>query len=289
MAAFGVYMAFAARGEEKWRRIGHWALGIVIVLTGIELVYRYTAVYSSLTMVGGFEALLFIAFSVGMLSAVGTRVAGVALLPMIAAPIVFVCLGAAAFRVDHHAVAQPDITAVFILGHVVPSLWGYTAFVLAFVASAVYFLQERSLKRRHFGPLFERLPSLVTLEKGIVRLLVVGFILFTAAIAIGAMASHRLRLQAWLMDSKVILSTATWLVYALILGSRVAAILNGRRVALASVVGMAMIVLTFVVVEKVYPGWHAYGWKASPVQTQTTTSDEKEAISRAESGVGAER
>jgi hypothetical protein len=84
----------------------------------------------------------------------------------------------------------------------------------------------------------------------------------------------------------VILSTGTWILYALILGSRAAAILNGRRVALASVLGMAMILLTFVVVEKVYPGWHAYSWKTPSPETQTTTSDEKQVKDAAGAGTG---
>jgi ABC-type uncharacterized transport system permease subunit len=194
MAVFGCYLAFVVRGDKRFRRLGHRLLGVVLALVAIELVYRYTKIYASVTAVGGFEALLFIALSVGVVSALGVRITGVPILPMVAAPIIFVCVGAAAFRVDHHAVAQPDITAVFILGHVVPSLWGYTAFALAFLVGGVYFLQERSLKRRRFGPFFEGLPSLVTLENGIVRLLLIGFVLFTAAIVIGAAASHRLKL-----------------------------------------------------------------------------------------------
>jgi len=263
IAAFGIYLAFIIRGDRRLRRVGHVVLATALTLITLQLVYRYTAVYPSVTYVGGFEALLFIALSVGLVSALGAEATGIRVLPMVAAPVVALCLAGALFRVRHHAAPQPDITPAFIIGHVVPSLWGYTAFALAFVVAGVYLLQERSLKRHRFGALFEGLPSLVTLERGIVRLLTIGFGFFTVSILVGILGTRRLGLESWIADSKVILSAATWLLYAIVLAARFSSFLHGRRVALASIIGMAMILITFVVVETVWPGWHAYGWKTS--------------------------
>jgi ABC-type uncharacterized transport system permease subunit len=262
IATFGLYIAAISRGEEKLQAWGDRVLVLLLALTAAVLLFRYVSTYESKLVFGGYEALLFIVLSIGVLSLAGTKLTGIRVLPMTSLPIILVCLAVATFRVKHLTPEQPDLNPRIFLGHVIPSLWGYTAFALAFAMGVVYFIQERSLKKRHLGPLFEGLPSLVTLEKGIVRLLWLGFGLFTVALAIGALGSIRQDIEAWIMDSKVILSIGTWLVYAVILAARTASLLNGRKVALVSVVGMGMILCTFIVTEAILPGWHSYGWRS---------------------------
>jgi len=269
---FGLYLAALYRGEPKLRGWGDRAMVLLLVFAALVLVYRYAATYKGHFAFGGYEALLFIALSVGFLSLVGVRLTGISVLPMAAMPIILVCLGVATFRVKHLTPLQPELNPKILLGHVIPSLWGYTAFALAFAMGIIYFIQERSLKKHHLGPLFEGLPPLVTLERGIVRLLWLGFGLFTVALLVGAVGSVRQGIKSWLVDSKVILSIGTWLVYAVILAARRASLLNGRKVAVVSVLGMVMIVCTFIVTEAVLPGWHSYGWKTETAVSATRES-----------------
>jgi len=267
---FGLYIAAIFRGEKRYQTWGNRGLVILITLTIVVLVYRYTGTYESRFVFGGYEALLFIAVSIGVLSLLGGRLTGVQVLPMTAMPLILVCLVMATFRVKHLTPQQPELSAKILFGHIIPSLWGYTAFALAFAMGVVYLIQERSLKRHHLGPLFEGLPPLKTLERGIVRLLWLGFGLFTVALLAGAVGSIREGIQDWLVDSKVILSIGTWLVYAAILAARSASLLRGRKVAMVSILGIGMIVCTFIVTETVLPGWHSYGWQSQSVRGEET-------------------
>jgi len=103
------------------------------------------------------------------------------------------------------------------------------------------------------------------------------------ALFTGAVGSIRQGIESWLADSKVILSIGTWLVYAVILAARTAALLNGRKVAVVSVVGMVMIVFTFIVTEAVLPGWHSYGWKSEAAVSTTRDGGGAPAASPGES------
>jgi ABC-type uncharacterized transport system permease subunit len=265
---FGLYIAAIFRTEKRFQTWGNRCLVILVALTILVLVYRYIGTYDSKFVFGGYEALLFIATSIGVLSLVGGRLTGVKVLPMTAMPLILVCLAVATFRVKHLTPHQPELSAKILFGHIIPSLWGYTAFALAFAMGVVYLMQERSLKKRQLGALFEGLPPLVTLERGIVRLLWLGFGLFTVALLAGAVGSIHQGIEDWLVDSKVILSIGTWVVYAVILAARSASLLRGRKVAMVSILGIVMIVCTFIITETVLPGWHAYGWKTQAVQTR---------------------
>jgi ABC-type uncharacterized transport system permease subunit len=263
---FGLYIAAVFRNEKRYQTWGNRCLAMLVALTTLVLMYRYTGTYESRFVFGGYEALLFIALSVGVLSLLGGRLTGVQVLPMTAMPIILICLAVATFRVKHLTPHQPELSPKILIGHIIPSLWGYTAFALAFAMGVVYLIQERSLKKRQLGPLFEGLPPLKTLERGIARLLWLGFGLFTVALLGGAIGSIHQEIEAWLLDSKVILAIGTWVVYAVILAARSASLLRGRKVAQVSILGIVMIFCTFIVTETVLPGWHTYGWKTHSAQ-----------------------
>ena len=99
--------------------------------------------------------------------------------------------------------------------HASISMIAYGAFALAFVAGLMYLVQERQLKTRQIGSIFHHLPPLTDLYAAIMRLLWLGFILYTAGLISGFFTGEPLP------RVKMACAIAIWFFYG--------AILEGRR------------------------------------------------------------
>ena len=122
--------------------------------------------------------------------------------------------------------------------HIVTSLLGTAAFVLAAMVGVLYLIQDNNLKNKNFGPLFNRLPSVGVLDLVNLRLILFGFPVFTVAIALGGLwaweSSATLSLQI-----QYVFALLSWLVYAGILHARLTSGWRGRRAAKLSLLGLA--------------------------------------------------
>ena len=138
--------------------------------------------------------------------------------------------------------------------HVVVSFLGYAALWLAFLAGVCYFLLEHGLKSKRVDSYVKLLPPLDDLDRFFYRTSGVGFIFLTLCIIGGVIFLKRLTGRWWVWDAKVVLTTVTWLTYAVILHQRAVAGWRGRRVALLSLLGVLLILGTFVGVNLLAPG-----------------------------------
>jgi ABC-type uncharacterized transport system permease subunit len=66
--------------------------------------------------------------------------------------------------------------------HIFLVLAGYAALLLTAVASVFYLVQERRLKSKRTGTVFEKLPPLATLDNLISVSMGLGFVLLTAGV-----------------------------------------------------------------------------------------------------------
>jgi len=160
-------------------------------------------------------------------------------LSVFAFPIVFVMTLASALSQRPAAVA-PILEANWVPVHVSFTLVGYAALLLAFLAAVMYLIQERELKRHQPRAFYYRLPPLETIDHLGARALTVGFPFITLGILIGAVGAAGAWGPAWIKDPKVGLSFVLWLIYLLLVLSRVSAGWRGRKAALFAIVGMAV-------------------------------------------------
>jgi ABC-type transport system involved in cytochrome c biogenesis permease subunit len=120
----------------------------------------------------------------------------------------------------------------------------YAAFFIAFGAGLMYIIQERELKLKRFSTIFFRLPSLDTCDAISLKSLVIGFILLTLGIAAGVAWSRARDGVFWHGQPIEVFSYFTWVIYLLILQSRVSASWGGRKAALASIIGFVLAVFS---------------------------------------------
>jgi ABC-type transport system involved in cytochrome c biogenesis permease subunit len=137
--------------------------------------------------------------------------------------------------------------------HRVTAYGGVLAFAIAGAAGAMYLLASRRLRHKTLphGP---RLGSLERLEHLTLTSVTLGFALLTTGLIAGLIWQLRMeRTQPttrlgphWYASPKVLLATAVWVVYAIVLHARINPVFRGRKVALLSILGCLLMVGTLI-------------------------------------------
>jgi ABC-type uncharacterized transport system permease subunit len=138
------------------------------------------------------------------------------------------------------------------------SCLSYAAFLIAFITGALFLIQERQLKRKHMGLLFHRLPPLETLDRLNFAAISIGFGLLTIGATSGFIQAAKLRGTWWTGDPKEFGTVCLWLAYLALWVLRRRAMLRGRRVALFSVAGFTLVLLTFLGAGRLVPSLHPF-------------------------------
>ncbi len=142
--------------------------------------------------------------------------------------------------------------------HVSLALLGYAAFVVA-AGYAFLFLQlYRDLKTGRFSMFYGKLPPLEVLERMMIGALSVGFITLTGAVISGAVWAERLYEGAWMHDPKILVTFATWALYAVALTLRRLRRWKGRQTALASLAGLGAILFSLMAVNFFFTDFHGF-------------------------------
>ena len=109
----------------------------------------------------------------------------------------------------------------------------------------MYLTQEHNLKFHKLRAVLSLLPPIERLERIIGRLLVTGFILFTAGLVVGAIWVKKPAGIRFYQDAKVIWSAFLWVAYTGLLVMRWYFRQGGRRFAWGAVGTFAFVMLTF--------------------------------------------
>ena len=161
---------------------------------------------------------------------------------LVLVPLAAVCLSLMAALL---AAAMPALERAWFGIHVALSAAGSAALALAAGTGAVYLHVHGRLRRKDAELLSGGGPSLERVERVMRRTLVAGFVLLTAAIAMGlydALAGMGGRYFAsWWTHPKVLLSAVAWLVYFAAMMASYARRFRGRQVAYLSIAGLVLL------------------------------------------------
>lgn len=120
--------------------------------------------------------------------------------------------------------------------HVASVLTGTAAFTLAFVMALAYLLQERQVKKKRLGGVFQRLPPLDVLDAVGYRCVAVGLPALTLGIVTGLFVGAR---GAGAVVWQQYVGMGAWVLFAGVLVLRLAAGWRGRRAAIGTILGYA--------------------------------------------------
>lgn len=140
---------------------------------------------------------------------------------------------------------HPVFTGGWTSLHAALILLSYGAFGLSAIAGIMYLTQEHNLKFNKTSAVFSLMPPIQRLEVATGRLLLVGFLLLSAGLAVGIVALKIAQGSYLSSDPKVLWSGLVWTACLALLISRWQFAQRGRRMAWGAVAMFAFVLLTF--------------------------------------------
>jgi ABC-type uncharacterized transport system permease subunit len=153
-------------------------------------------------------------------------------------PVVFVMTAVAASQTPIGRWSDPQTRTTLLMSHILLVLLGYAALILTALASVLYLIQERHLKRKNSIALLEKLPPLGTLDSIISGSMAFGFVFITGGIVTGAIWAFVESAPAW-VDPKMTTALVTWAFCLVMVLLRVTAGWRGRKAAMMALTVVA--------------------------------------------------
>jgi ABC-type uncharacterized transport system permease subunit len=220
-------------------------LGVGIVAAGALLAWHAASRRNWIPIGDNFDALVWLATLLAMFTLYVQRHRTLGALDWFVMPLVIVLLVIAgvAGRAEYHEY-HSAVHNTWAWVHRVTAYGGAVAFAIAAASGAMYLVSSRRLRdKRAAGPQFGSLERLEHLTMTSVTL---GFALLTVGMVTGGV--KMVADNAHTSTTKIVLAVIVWLVYAVVLHAPLNPSFRGRRVAVLSMVGFALMLGTVVAV-----------------------------------------
>ena len=173
-------------------------------------------------------------------------------------PIVFLFMFSSSIFPREIKVLSPVLQSYWFGIHVILAFLGDAAFAMACGIGIMYLIQERFVKSKHLGGLFQKLPNLQVLDEINYHLITLGFPLLTLAMITGVIWANSAWGSYWRWDPKEVWSLITWLIYALVLHLRLSLGWRGKKAAILSIAGFIIVIFAFIGVSLILKGQHTF-------------------------------
>jgi len=261
--SFLFYLLMMIMRKELFGRVATYATLLGLIGHTVAIILRWVESYQlgigHAPLSNLYESLIFFSWTIILLyllmewrtrnRTIGTFVTPIALLAM----------AYASFSPNIKSGIQPLLPALqsnWLITHVLTCFFGYAAFALSFGLSLMYLLKrlDRPEKRR---PFLNLIPRSGILDELSYQMVVIGFLMLTLGIITGSVWAHSAWGTYWSWDPKETWSLITWLVYAVLLHSRLIRGWKGKRLAVLSIIGFACVLFTYFGVNYL-SGLHSY-------------------------------
>ena len=153
---------------------------------------------------------------------------------------------------------KPIFRSIWLTIHVSTIFLGNGALAVAFMSGVMYILEERQIKMKKQGFFYRRLPSLSSLDSMNHYCIIIGFALLTVGMITGSIYAQIALGSYWRWDPKEVWSLITWILYAVLVHQRLTVGWRGRRAAVMSIIGFAVLLFSFVGVNFLLKGYHSF-------------------------------
>ena len=247
VAAIHAWLAFANK-RKLVAQVANYALvvGFALHLSALALEAWQN---SAIPLFGLRETLSFLALSLVVIYGVMNFRLAVKSLDAFISPLVVLLVFAALWLNSNAAESANNLfgglNQLWLYLHTTIWVLAYACLLVVFVVSLMYLLQEQELKKKTFGALFHRLPSLSVVNDVATHATFIGFSLLTVGILTGILLSWQKYRSIWHNDPKEILAVLTWILYLFLTIYRISAAWRGRRAAWLGIFGFVLVLLTF--------------------------------------------
>ncbi len=169
----------------------------------------------------------------------------------IAVPVAFLVNSYAALLPRDINELMPALKSAWFTLHIGAAVFSYASFALAGCGGVRYLLMMRKNPD-------EETPALKQLDHFCYRLIAFGFLLLTVVILSGCVWAEQAWSTFWSWDPKETWALITWIIYAIYLHQRLRKSWRGKRMAWFALIALICVLFTFVGVNMLLPGLHAY-------------------------------
>jgi cytochrome c-type biogenesis protein CcsB len=255
VASTVLFLLNVLASRPRLSRIANWTLLGVLVVHAAEIVVRWvergiTPVTNVAEALSLFSWLLVAGYFLVLLRY------RIRTLGMFVSPLAVVML-LVSFVFTKEQTIPESLKSTWLPIHVSMAFVGDAAFLLAFVSAVAYLLQEYQVKHKRLGLLHQRLPSLATLDTLNYRCILVGFPLLTLGIITGALWAKSEWGAYWSWEPRETWALVTWLIFGLLLQVRLSSGWRGRRTAILTVIGSAVMLGSFLGIKILGLGLHS--------------------------------
>ncbi|MGE5352385.1 MAG: inner membrane protein YpjD [Acidobacteriota bacterium] len=142
--------------------------------------------------------------------------------------------------------------------HVISALLGYSGITISAVYGLLFWILYKEIKLNKFGLIFERLPSLEKLEQLSYYSVVIGFVLLTIAIIIGAVWLPSAFPNFNWFDPKLVATGFVWLLYGLGILSKTVGGWRGKKVIVFSIAGFCLSIFSILLTNFLAKSFHSF-------------------------------
>lgn len=222
-----------SKGVARMGRAAAFALAAAIVAhTGFLIGDYFTTGRPLLGDIHQTLAILSLLTAIGFLASMRNR--RLRTLGAFVTPIILLIFLGAGLKLSVGSVPR-QVESFLLPLHIGVNVLGIVAFALAFAVAAAYLIQERLLRARKISGVFQRLPALDVLDSMGLRLVTIGFPLFTLGVITGSVWSARMGGLSFSTGQGF--AVLAWACFAVVLIARLASGWRGRRAAIGTMLG----------------------------------------------------
>ncbi len=238
---------------------GRWArrmLGLTLVAHGAQLVTR-GVLYAHMPLASRPEVLGTVAFAVAVAYLLVERRSGAGRTGPFVVGFVLLAQTVSSALVEPVTTFPDVLRSPLFAVHAGSAVLGYAAFGLSAVYGVLSLVLHRALKRRRFGIIFDRLPSLDALTRMSLIAATAGAGFLGLAITLGLVWA-RIEFPGFAGDPKVIMTVTVWLIYVgILLGHRVLRWSRRRAIGL-SLVAFVLLMAAALATVLGLPSFHSF-------------------------------
>ena len=220
LAASILHVLFLTTGINRISQGAFWATTTGFALHTMLIALRWIG-QEQFPMARWLDSISFLAWAIiliylGITYLTRMRALGVFVVPVAFASILI------AYALPQDAPGLPAyLQNYWLLAHTTLIFLSYAAFIAAFGFGIMYLIEEKKIRQKAQTLIYDRFPSLGSSDEIGHRCMVVGVILLTMGIIIGAIWTKYAQELTWRwLDSKIIFTLATWLIYVIQIGIR---------------------------------------------------------------------
>lgn len=159
-------------------------------------------------------------------------------------PLVLLLLAVAAVVGEPFADLDPSLRSWLFTTHLLLSTVGVACLLIGLAFTLLAYEQDRALKSKKRGALWEMIPSLSVCKTVSYRALAIGFSIYTVGLIAGVLWSYRTTAGLMVPTAKEIGAVVAWIFFAILLQSYISGVYHARRMIFISAGAFVAIVVT---------------------------------------------